>query len=205
MFINAGRIKLHIGISFALIFAVLANTGAGTTFVLTFAASLLHELTHLFLLFKCGCTEAMLDFYPGGIKLIADGFSRLSYRNTVLCTVSAPVMNILTGALSAVFGKITQSPFLTEFAGISLALGIVNLLPLRFLDGGRALNAFLLQKKDIVTAGKICDFFAIISLIIIGGLFFYALINKENYIFILFFFIYCTLGCFCDKTGGALT
>lgn len=205
MYIELGRVRLFIGKTFALFFALAANTAVGKTFVLTFIAAFLHELTHLFFLFECGCEKALLEFFPGGIKLSADGFSRLSYKNTVLCTLTAPVMNISAGVLSFLLGRLFYSPLLEEFSAVNLILGLTNLLPLSFLDGGRALAAVMLQKKDITKAGKICDFFALISLLIIAGVFFAAFYKGEYYIFIMFFFVYCTLGCICDKTGRSLT
>lgn len=205
MYIELGRVKLFVGKTFALFFAFAANTAAGKTFVLTFFAALLHELTHLFFLFECGCENALLEFFPGGIKLNADGFSRLSYKNTVLCTLSAPVMNISAGVLLYVTAVICDSLLLREFSTVNFILGITNLLPLHFLDGGRALNSLMLRKCDFEKAVKICDFFAVCSLLIIAGVFFAAFYLRKYYVFILFFFIYCVLGCFCDKTGRSLT
>lgn len=197
--------RLFIGKAFALFFALVANTANGKTFVLTFIAALLHEITHLVFLFCCGCEKAQLEFFPGGIKLSADGFTRLSYKNTILCTLCAPVMNISAGALSYLILLVSDSALLQEFASVNLILGFCNLLPLYFLDGGRALNAFLLNKYDFQKVAFICDFFAVLSLLLIAGVFFVAFCFKKYYVFILFFFIYCVLGCFCDKTGRSFT
>lgn len=205
MYINLGKVRLYIGKAFALFFAFAANTAAGKAFVLSFIAALLHELTHLFFLFECDCKKALLEFFPGGIKLNAEGFSQLSYKDTVLCTVSAPLMNIFTGILSYYFGLLFSSQLLVEFSTVNLILGIINLLPLRFLDGGRALYAMLLNKNDMDRAEKICDFFAFSALIFIAIVFFLTIYSGKYYIFIMFFFVYCVIGCFCDKTDGSLT
>ncbi|MBR3766966.1 MAG: site-2 protease family protein [Clostridia bacterium] len=205
MYIKLGKIRLHIGMAFAVFFALAANSLGGHFFVLTFIFSFLHEITHLVCLFYCGCKNAELDFYPGGIKLKAEGFSMLSYDKTVLCTLSAPVMNIFAGTVFYSLGKFFPVSLFYEMSSVNFVIGTGNLLPLPFLDGGRALNAFLLKYLDILKVRKICDICAFFTLLFLIVLFFITLMRGKYYLFLLFFFVYCTVGCFCDKRGVSVT
>lgn len=205
MCIETGQISLNIRVSFVLFFALVANSADGISFVITFISAFFHELVHLFFLFRFGCRNAVIDFCPGGIKIKAEGFSMLSYSKTVICSLSAPVMNILAGALFFLLWKIRETDIYYIVFVVNAVMGAGNLLPLAFLDGGRALNSFLLKYIKEEKAVKICDFISVVTLLMMIGAFFMLLKTGKNYIFLLFFFFYCTLGCFSEKRDASVT
>lgn len=206
MYLNFGSVSVHISPFFAVFLALIANTVEGRIYLMSFVFVFIHELTHILFLFGNGCDNAYMDFYPGGIKLSSDGFSSLSYKKTVLCTLSAPCVNILLGFLLYAVGKKFGLSFFEECATVNFIMGVTNLLPLPFLDGGRTLNAFLCERaKDVEKANKVCDIATVLCLIFMFcGLFFLFFYGKTYTVF-LFFTVYCTVGCINGKRKGQLT
>lgn len=200
MLINAGRLSFFISFGFAVFFALAANTSEGRSFLIMMVCTLFHESVHIILLFMCGCKSAKLSFKIGGIAMEAQGFSLLSYKDTVLCTVAAPVMNIIAGGVFYLFYIKTRDSLLLEWTAVNLLLGTGNMLPFSFLDGGRALNAFLCRHLSYRKASEISDIFSVVTLILLGVIFFVLLIKGSTFMLVLFFFFYCLTGFISDKT-----
>ncbi len=205
MLIEAGRLKFYISPAFAVFFALTANTVAGKTYIVMLIFSLIHESMHIALLFFCGIKGASLKFGAGGIAMEADGFNLLSYKKTVLCTIIPPVLNIAAGGICYFVFLHTENPLIYESAVINLVMGTGNLLPFSFLDGGRALEAFLSLHYHIEKAMKICDTVSFAVLIITGAVFFLTFITGKRYLFIVFFFFYCLSGYISEKTKSRIT
>lgn len=205
MLIEAGRLKFYISPAFALFFALTANTVAGKTYIIVLIFSLIHESMHIILLFLFGIKTAFLRFGAGGISMEADGFNLLSYKKTVLCTIIPPVLNIASGGIFYLVFLYTENPMLYEAAIINFVLGTGNMLPFSFLDGGRALEAFLSIFYSMEKALKICDAISFFVLIIIGVVFFLTLISGKRYLFVVFFFFYCLSGYISGKTKSRIT
>ncbi len=195
MYIKFGGLTVHIGAAFAVIFAFGANFSDVDIYIISFLSALFHECIHLAALYRSGCKTATLDFCFGGVKLISAGFSGLSYNKTVFCTLSAPLGNIITGAVFFILFKLFTYEIFSEIATVNFALGIINLLPLPFLDGGRALFAFLGKYLDVLSLRRTQTVFCILSLSVLFLMFFVTFLSGKYYLFFLFFFIYSVLGC----------
>ena len=192
MCIETKRLKISISFAFSVFLALAANISEGRTYLLTLFFSFLHELTHIYFLFLFGVKRTELNFSPGGIKMTCDEMESLSYRKTVICSLSAPAVNILTGAVFLLMGYIYPSQLLLTASYINLIIGAVNLLPLSFLDGGRGLNAFLLRYLSPDRVYRISDILSVITLIFLASVFFMFLFMKKFHLFLLIFFVYCT-------------
>lgn len=200
MYLNFGRLKMHISPFFAVFLALSANILEGRIYLLSFLSVFIHEMTHILFLFANGCDSANMNFYPGGIKLSSDGFSRLPYKKTVACTLSAPAVNIIFGFILYFSNLFADISVLSQWSAINFIMGFVNLLPLPFLDGGRALRAVLCEySSDLQKTEKICD---VCTLICLAGMFaalFFLAVFGFFHVVMLFFFVYCTLGFISDK------
>lgn len=194
MYIKLKNITIHIGFSFAVIFAVGMNFADVKIYLISLLSSLFHECMHLLALKLSGCDEAVLDFRFGAVKLTASGFSRLSYNRTIFCTLSAPVMNIFAGAVCALLYHFFRKDIFFGFSAVNFILGIINLLPVSFLDGGMAINSFLGKYLEEEALRKCSFFLSFFSVFLLFLLFFVAFIKGQYYLFFLFFFIYCLLG-----------
>ncbi len=97
-------------------------------------AAALHELGHLLALRALGARPAGLRLTALGAELRLE--RELAYAPELLAALAGPVMSLL-----AAWGAARLGAYL--FAGLSLALGLFNLLPIAPLDGGRALACLL--------------------------------------------------------------
>ena len=93
-------------------------------------AAAAHELGHLAAIRGAGGRVSYLRLTAAGAELRLVG--TLSYRRELLCALSGPAVNILLAFAAARVDAVV-------FAGLNLALGCFNLLPLSALDGGKAL------------------------------------------------------------------
>lgn len=98
-------------------------------------AVLMHELTHLILLWLMGGSATALTVTPIGLTIDRNGL--LNYQKEIWLSLSAPLFNLL---LAGVFAFLSMDRITLE---INLGLGLVNLLPICPLDGGKALTALL--------------------------------------------------------------
>jgi stage IV sporulation protein FB len=117
-------------------------------------AAALHECGHLALLRSFGAAVRGARFSPLGVEILAD-CGGLSYPQELLTVLAGPAVNLLCGAACAGAARLWGEPALFAPAGAHLVLGAFNLLPLRPLDGGRAIF-LLLSWIAGPAAGDLC-------------------------------------------------
>ncbi|MEG2420785.1 MAG: site-2 protease family protein [Oscillospiraceae bacterium] len=120
----------------------------GTVILLAGFAAFLHELGHCMVLSLLGGRVEALRITVIGAELKLDRTKPLSYPKEFAVALSGPLVSLLAAWVSARLGC-----FL--FAGLSLALGVFNLLPVWVLDGGRALYAATAGLTHEVLAAKL--------------------------------------------------
>lgn len=129
----------------------------------------LHEFAHLFLLYRSGAKIIRITVFPFGIDIYADT-SRISYKKELICTLAGSIANMVFAAIGLIILFTFPSPPTLFFVLCNLFLGFMNLIPLSFFDGGRALRLFLYDTLDIDTAFRaafFCDlFFSVVSLFV---------------------------------------
>ncbi|MBP1737373.1 MAG: Stage sporulation pro-sigma-K processing enzyme (SpoIVFB) [Oscillospiraceae bacterium] len=95
-------------------------------------ACLLHEMGHFIGIWMAGGRVRWLRFTAVGGEMGLDPVFPLSYGGELLATLAGPAASLLAAAVGG-----SMRCFL--FAGVSLSMGVFNLLPIRLLDGGRCL------------------------------------------------------------------
>lgn len=112
-------------------------------------AAVFHECGHLLTLCIFGDSPKLLRFGVFGMRIERQQTTRLSYRQELIASASGPAANgILSVGLLAIH--------LYRPALVSLLLGSFNLLPVRPLDGGEMLYAFLCRRMLPENAAAIC-------------------------------------------------
>lgn len=141
---------------------------------------ILHEIAHLVLMSVFGCQPKEILIIPGGIE-IRRSFC-LRKNQEILISLSGPFINIF---LFIVFLNLNL-----EFSLINFCIGIFNLLPLTFLDGGEILKILLRNK---IGEEKAENILGLINFFIgMLGIFFgvFLIINKTPNISLIVFSIY---------------
>ena len=136
---NKTRIKVSIWGIFSLLTLYFLN---GEEFFLMMICAALHEAGHLIAMGICKVKplEIRMGFLNFNIKYNKE---ITSYKTDLFISVSGPMMNFILSAFGFFMG--CQSFFIANFI-----LCIVNLLPIKSLDGGNILRAVLekFSKKE---------------------------------------------------------
>ena len=102
-------------------------------------AVFLHELSHLLCLRLCGVKIHRICIYPFGIDVECD-MRKLFYGNELLCVLSGSGANLIFAYLGYALMQFYPTDELLFFIFCNLFLGLCNLLPVPFFDGGRAFH-----------------------------------------------------------------
>jgi len=129
--------------------------GPAWRFGLAIAFAALHELGHL---------GAMAAFHvrPGRICLTAAGMRierppglRVSFAREIAIAFAGPAVSLLLAGLFALLGRAFSSPLISDACLLNLGFALFNLLPVRQLDGGRALYFLLCRRLPEQAAGRV--------------------------------------------------
>ncbi len=121
-------------------------------FFLILAAIILHELGHIGAIYLFGGKIKKIKLRPVGITVITDG-KLFNYAEDVIIALAGPFIGILTFILF----KNSESSSLSFLSLFSLSLSVMNLLPIKKLDGGRAVLALLSSLVETSLAEKIAS------------------------------------------------
>ena len=199
MSIELKNIKITIGFAAAVFFAFVFNSGYTDGYVISVVSAAFHEIIHLLFLFICGVRRISVDILPGGIRIKSGEVRQLNYKKTILCTLCAPVFNLITAGICYIVNRKTNNELLTEAAVINLVLGTVNLLPLSFLDGGRAFQCMVSEKRDGEETEIITKKAEIVCLVLLGPPVLYLSFFEKMNIILIVFYAYCIFNCVSKK------
>lgn len=134
--------------------ALIGGTLNNIPLLVTFAAAafvsiLIHELGHAFLMRHFRARASILLYALGGLTIPSG--ARFSRGADILISLAGPVVQVAVGFLVKRFSPTLtlhnyNSPgmiLLQQFTYISIAWGVLNLLPIFPLDGGHVLNSIL--------------------------------------------------------------
>lgn len=191
MTLHCGKTKLEIGFFFVLGLSLYAAVVPARLLVVIFSAAAVHECTHLLLLRKFARQPQKIVFGPFGLRMSSECFALLDYKKEILCTLGAPLVNLLCGVLFFPFAH--RSELLAKSCAVHLSLALFNLLPLRILDGGRVLQCFLLHCGNVrlenrVTA--ICDRLVFFALCLVLFLFYRNTAPNMTVLVFLFYLVF---------------
>lgn len=162
-----------------------------------FIAMAVHELGHFLAVVLVGGRVRRLKFEFVGLEMDCST-DNVSYWGEIFIAMSGPLFNLILAYAAAYYGKYYLSQDAYYLAGTSLVLGIFNALPVKQLDGGRAiymLTAWLfgINIAEIVVCTTSC---VTIFLLLAAGA---AIMIISGWNFTLLTFALWLLLCYCKK------
>jgi len=127
-------------------------------------SALLHEAGHWGALYLLGGRVNAVRIGVLGAVMEMDS-DRLSYAQELLVVLAGPGMNLLCAGLGLWIG---DRKWLTAIGG-HLTLGAFNLLPIRPLDGGRALYLLTCWISGPMVGERLCRLFGTITGAVLAG------------------------------------
>lgn len=122
-------------------------------------ASALHELGHWVVIVLLGGGVCTLRLTAVGAEMELDPERPLSYGREAAAALAGPIVNLLLA-----WGCARLGAYL--FAGMNLCFGLLNLLPVGPLDGGRALSCLL----NVIWPQKAEPAMSMVSAVLSGAL-----------------------------------
>lgn len=124
------------------------------SFLVILSAVIVHEFGHIFFIKLCKAKITRVDIEVLGALIVYD-YTDLDAD--ILISLGGIVFNFFAAAVGTTFFVFDKDLYLLVFICANLAFAFFNLLPIAGLDGGRALNACLLKKKDIDIAERLTN------------------------------------------------
>ncbi|MBQ7897700.1 MAG: site-2 protease family protein [Clostridia bacterium] len=177
--------------SFLITLAVFFIGGDWLYTLLMLTSALIHEAGHLTVMsvLRVRVRALVLGLFGGTIFLEK---KLISYRREVLISVSGSVFNLLASLIIFFILRQRFTPLLFFFFLSNALYGIFNLLPISALDGGQALTALLLMKKEPYEAERLIGLISRITLFLlaIAGLYLVKLSSFNISLFVLLLLLY---------------
>lgn len=150
--VHTGDSSMSVLVITAVLFVALGGISWGWQSVIYLALAIgLHELGHVLAMRLFGYKNVRMLFLPffGGL---ATGEPReLDATKNALVSLAGPVFGLLTAALAGALARLSGgTPWLVEFAWVSLVLNAFNLLPIVPLDGGQFTNDTLFARFPVL-------------------------------------------------------
>jgi len=139
------------------------------SFGIILSAALLHELGHFILIKLCGAKIKRVDIEVLG-AVIAYSEVDTSLNSDISIALGGIVFNLVAAVVGIAFFTCYYDLYLLIFIAANLSLAFVNMLPAAGLDGGRALNALLLKRFDIIKAERVSRVVSLVAKIFLIAL-----------------------------------
>lgn len=145
MFIVFPRFRIRISVfALPIMLLMLWCEGAFPFFVL-FMSALMHEIGHLTAMNLLGYKHRRIDILPMGALIVCP--EGIPYEKEGLIAIWGPVASLLLALAFGILFAITSKIIMLFGLLMNFTLGIFNLMPIRKLDGGKALYCFLSAKE----------------------------------------------------------
>ena len=173
MYIKIKKIKIHIICLFLLL--LFASINFSVYMIILFSCVFIHEMGHILFIKLSRLHILSIEILPFGINILTDKNRLTAYKTDMIIALSGPCVNIICSAFILAIIKIIGYDSVLFFAFLTNILyAIINLFPVKNLDGGRVLENLL---KIIIPENLALSYaiFSIISAVSLGILSIFAL------------------------------
>lgn len=172
------KVTVVFDFSFFASVSLLILLGSGYA-VLGLAACIWHEFGHLAVMRICGVPAKRILFYGAGIKIMPDKqFYFTDFFTEFLVLIAGSSANFVLAAALSFSGSFEMK----LFSVINTAIGVFNLLPLQYLDGGKLLLAAIRRLCSFSCACQLERFLKWINIfLILSAMISFAFVGKGNF------------------------
>lgn len=124
--------------------------------------SVVHEAGHLFVMRLCGAEITSVEIGLLGAKISFRG-EHTSYSDDFAIASGGILFNFIFSAASCILFMFVKNEMVLLLIFANIALAVVNLLPISFLDGGCMLRAFVSARYEITVAERCCRAFDLLG------------------------------------------
>jgi stage IV sporulation protein FB len=170
-----GKIKITVDFTFFVAIALFFYFDESGLGIIGICACAIHEIGHLIVLYLEKKDFDSMVFYGGGIKIKY----KKSFDATVFAIMAGSLLNIII--FTIFYFLFPDNAGLQIFAVVNLVIGIFNLLPVRYFDGGFLLEKILIKIYPAQNALKISrnieKIIAVFGIIVILFIFVFYRVN----------------------------
>lgn len=196
MKIKLSETEVRLDVSFVLVSTLMLIFCEEKIVLISVFSAMLHECGHLVMMYLCKEKPQKVVFGAFGVRIEKYAFSGVSYTKEILIAFGGIIVNLALFAVSLLIYGFTQNIFALYAGIINVFIAIMNMIPVKALDLGRAINCFLLMRKSEDRAEKISDIISLIFCIVfLVFTVFYCICVKVN-ISLIAVCIYLCLSCF---------
>ena len=192
---NVRKTKISIGLPTFVFFAVLFVADFSVMSIMPFLAALLHEMGHVLAMKTCGIKISDIKIYPFGVD-IKKQQSLTSYATDIFISIAGILTNI---AAMIACNFLPPSDNISFFVSSNVVLIIINVLPIRTLDGGMALEKLLLLKMRYDIVDGVMNFLSLCSILLLGSVAIWLLFYTSYNFSLLLMCMYLFCGIFLGK------
>lgn len=163
MFIVLPRLRLRISVFAIPAMLLMLWCEGAEAFIILMLSAAVHEAGHIWAMYFLGYRFRRMDILPMGALIICP--EGIPYIDEYKIALSGPLASLLLAFTGAVWFSYAHSLPSFFLALINLVLALFNLMPIKKLDGGKAIYCFLTakhpEKQD--KTEQICSVLSIIS------------------------------------------
>lgn len=185
------RIKLcgvcvEITFLFVALLAFIIVVDSSGNLIITIFSSCAHEMGHLIAMMLMNNKPKKVTFELGGINIEKQDKILLSLNKEIVITLFGPIINAVILIICCTLYCVLHLDTLLVLSGVNLVLMTFNMLPIKGLDGGRALYYFLCKKHSQIFSKNIILIFSILmlSIVFVWGIYVF-LVSGYNFSLIL--------------------
>lgn len=159
-----------VGIPFLAVSAFFLAGEMRENYIMAVLFSALHETGHILALLFFGKKPTSLILGIMGIRIETND-AMMSYREVCVIALSGPAINLVFAVIFA-FADISGLPF-----AVNTGLFLVNILPVKTLDGGRFIYNLILSETDEEKADKTINTLEILTVVMLVAVMIISLVT----------------------------
>jgi len=134
----------------------------------------MHEAGHFMAMYLLGCKPSLISIGMFGIRVEQPAGNNASFAKSMAISLAGPAVNLIC------FAVLAAATGINYVALIHLAIGVFNLLPMEYLDGGQFLYFQLAGRLGEERADRICFYISLVVLALIATAGFFLLIRSGH-------------------------